>query len=40
MKKRILSYALTALMLFPTVTALSGCGGNDAEIVLKVYNWE
>ncbi len=40
MKKRVLSILTAALLLLPTLAALSGCGGKNAEIVLKVYSWE
>lgn len=37
--KKVVSVALSALILLPTLSALSGCGARD-EIVLRVYNWE
>ena len=41
MKKRIVCSALAALMVVPMAVALSGCGSSaDAEVFLKVYNWE
>ena len=41
MKKRIISTALATLMLVPVTAAFSGCSSSsDAEIILKVYNWE
>ncbi len=40
MKKRYLSVALAALMFMPAATTLSGCAGDDPDIILKVYNWE
>ena len=41
MIKRIICAALAALMIIPMAMSLSGCGkSSDAEIVLKVYNWE
>ena len=39
MKHRIFSIGLAALILFPTVSMLGGCG-KASEIVLRVYNWE
>ncbi len=39
MKKRILSILAAALLLLPTLTALSGCGAKNADVVLKVYSW-
>ncbi len=39
-KKRIPSLALASLLLLPSLTALSGCGGKNAEIILRVYSWE
>ena len=39
MKKRIGSIALSALLLFPMLGMLSGCGG-EKTVTLRVYNWE
>ncbi len=38
MKKRIGSIALSALLLFPMLGMLSGCGG-EKTVTLRVYNW-
>ncbi len=39
MKKRFVSVLLSALMLLPVLSLLSGCGSEPA-VTLRVYNWE
>ncbi|MDE6676262.1 MAG: extracellular solute-binding protein, partial [Clostridia bacterium] len=39
MKKKIISLALTAALLLPSLALFSGCSGDDT-VILRVYNWE
>ncbi len=39
MKKRVLSVLIAGAMLLPTLALLGGCGGKQADVVLKVYSW-
>ncbi len=39
MKKRIFGILAAAIMLLPTLALLGGCGGKQADVILKVYSW-